>query len=208
MRNNKNIDWTCFWCRHLDLDLSYVAIPLAESNRLSAIPDFPPKRDVDILEYTTAAVVEQYAEPMDAADDDTLAALADASMPAASVPAEMTNAQEGTPMPDDNVDTNLGSFVVSNQHTEESIMDAALVSAVAGYDEGLTCTVVNSGIEKQKFRLVDSLGCTYIVKHQTPNYTGWTCSLHCRSVWCKAGVKQHGDTFGRRNTDPHPPTNR
>lgn len=56
-------------------------------------------------------------------------------------------------------------------------MEAAPVNTVAGYGEGLTYAVVNSGTQKQKPKLVDSQGYTDTVKRQTPNYTDWTCSV-------------------------------
>ena len=63
-----------------------------------------------------------------------------------------------------------------------------------------TYTVLEKGTESQGRLLVQSLGCSYRVKHTNKSSTVWRCTVRNKKQECKANVKQTNDTFVRGPT--------
>ena len=66
-----------------------------------------------------------------------------------------------------------------------------------------TYTIVGNGTNNRKCKLSDSNGYSYCKKKTTKTgVTWWNCSVHNNNTYCKALVKQQGDSFqpaGREN---------
>ncbi|KAJ8305978.1 hypothetical protein KUTeg_016523, partial [Tegillarca granosa] len=112
-------------------------------------------------------------------------------------------------IPSENVTTQPNSFNIEVEYEEPSSQKLILwyridarntihdqsVRHIDVGDEELTYTIVESGTQRSKRKLVDSHGYTYNVKRQRKTTTDWQCTVRSKKVMCMATVKQTGDTF-------------
>jgi len=66
-----------------------------------------------------------------------------------------------------------------------------------------TFTLVDSGTQRSKRKLVSSHGFTFTIKRQNSNSTEWRCSVRNKTVTCPVVVVQCGDSYSTRNTHLH-----
>ena len=66
-----------------------------------------------------------------------------------------------------------------------------------------TFTLVDSGTQRSKRKLVSSHVFTFTIKRQNSNSTEWRCSVRNKTVTCPVVVVQRGDSYSTRNTYLH-----
>lgn len=96
---------------------------------------------------------------------------------------------------------------LAEEEMETSLQDTTVTDVPPPAD--ITYTVVDSGSERGKPKLVSSDGYAFVFKRKLASGTvHWRCSVRGRTISCQAGVKQTGDEFvasGSNHTHPAKP---
>lgn len=95
------------------------------------------------------------------------------------------------------------TFVIPENVMEPSIQDETPRDLTLAEPEETTYEIITTGSQKGKQKLTDSIGYMYTVKRKNNNTVDWTCSVRNKNVWCKASVKQRGNTTFSRGPQPH-----
>lgn len=83
--------------------------------------------------------------------------------------------------------------------TESSIADPQPMS-VSDSDGDITYTIVQRTSIRNKDKLYDSLGFSYVFHRETQSSTTWRCSVRNKSVYCKASIRVRDDNYIRSTT--------
>ena len=94
------------------------------------------------------------------------------------------------------------SFTVPEESAELSIEDDP-IEQVTTLEAEETFTVVDSGTQRSKRKLVSSHGYTFTLKRQNTNSTEWRCSVRNKRVTCPVVVVQRGDSYTTQKFHQH-----